>query len=118
MTSKKANKAESESLTFEDSLTELERIVGRLESGELGLADALEHYERGVKHLKACYGQLEKAERKIELLTGVDANGQPITEAFDDSEPASLESKAASRGKRRTTAILRDDPAGDGWTLF
>ena len=64
------------------------QIVGELESGKLGLSDALARYEQGVKHLKACQQLLERAERKIELLSGVDAeatrspsrstNGTPI----------------------------------------
>jgi len=66
--------------SFEDSLKELEKIVGELESGKLGLSDALARYEEGVKHLKGCQHLLAKAERKIELLSGVDADGNPITE--------------------------------------
>ena len=59
--------------SFEESLGELEKIVAELESGKLGLSDALARYEEGVKHLKGCQQLLEMAERKIELLSGVDA---------------------------------------------
>ena len=48
--------------------SELEKIVAELESGKLGLSDALARYEEGVKHLKGCQQLLEMAERKIELL--------------------------------------------------
>ena len=89
--------------SFEESLAELEKIVAELESGKLGLSDALARYEEGVKHLKGCQQLLERAERKIELLSGVDADGNPITESFEEAQIESLEEKAAARGQRRTT---------------
>ncbi len=91
-----------ESPTFERSLAELETIVRQLEDGEVGLAEALGRYEQGVKLLKQCYQWLERAERKIELLTGVDSQGNPITQPFDDTASADLEQKAQARSKRRT----------------
>jgi exodeoxyribonuclease VII small subunit len=103
---KKLARAES-SESFEVSLAELESIVAELESGSLPLADALARYEVGVKHLSMCQRLLERAERRIELLSGVDANGNPITRPFDDAETASLEEKAQSRGKRRTSDAKR-----------
>jgi exodeoxyribonuclease VII small subunit len=63
----------------------------------------LARYEQGVGHLKGCQQLLEHAERKIELLSGVDADGNPITQPFDEAEVESLEAKAASRSQRRTT---------------
>jgi exodeoxyribonuclease VII small subunit len=101
--SKKKPASESEVPSFEDSLQELEAIVGELESGKLGLSDALARYEDGVKHLKSCHQLLERVERKIELLSGMDAEGNPLTEPFDEQEHASLEDKAAARGRRRTS---------------
>jgi exodeoxyribonuclease VII small subunit len=112
--------------TFEVSLEELEKIVSELESGKLGLSDALERYEQGVKHLKSCQNLLEQAERKIELLSGVDADGNPITDSFEESDDESLESKAAARGARRTTVTkstavritMRDNDIDDPNRLF
>ncbi len=103
MAKKKSIEAEGDAPSFEDSLGELEAIVGELESGKLGLSDALARYEEGVKHLKSCHQLLERVERKIELLSGMDAEGNPITEPFDEREHASLEEKAAARGRRRTS---------------
>src|SRR5262249_23323587 len=89
--------------SFEESLEELEKIVAELESGKLGLSDALVRYEEGVKHLTGCQQLLEMAERKIELLSGVDADGNPITEPFVEGDVETLEGKSAARGQRRTT---------------
>jgi exodeoxyribonuclease VII small subunit len=103
MAKKKPTAQDECAASFEESLEELETIVAELESGKLGLSEALGRYEQGVGHLKACQQLLERAERKIELLSGVDADGNPITQPFDEGEADSLEAKAASRGQRRTT---------------
>jgi len=104
MAKKKPTAREECAGTFEESLAELEKIVAELESGKLGLSDALERYEAGVKHLRGCQQLLESAERKIELLSGVDAEGNPITQSFSSGDVESLEAKAAARGERRTSA--------------
>src|SRR5215470_14333334 len=105
MSKKKSSPREECASSFEDSLKELEKIVGELESGKLGLSEALARYEQGVKHLKGCQQLLEMAERKIELLSGVDADGNPITQSFDDEgDDDSLEAKSAARGQRRTSS--------------
>ena len=70
--------------SFEEALQRLEAIVGRLENGQLTLAEALADYEEGVRHLKTCYDLLQRAERRIELLQGVDADGRAIAEPFAD----------------------------------
>ena len=54
---------------FEDSLKELESIVTKLESGEIGLESSLEQFEVGTKLYKECKEQLSIAEKKIALLT-------------------------------------------------
>ena len=40
--------------TFEENLKELEAIVLKLESGETGLDEALELYEKGIKLSAIC----------------------------------------------------------------
>ena len=104
MAKKKPTQRDECASSFEESLVELEKIVAELEGGKLGLSDALARYEEGVKHLKGCQQLLESAERKIALLSGVDAEGNPITTPFADDEDDSLEGKAAARGVRRTSA--------------
>lgn len=95
-------KQESESkLSFEEALAELEVIVADLEGGELGLGDALQRYESGIAHLKQCHTQLDQAARKIELLSGVDAAGNPIVDPFEDESHESLDQKQQARTRRR-----------------
>jgi exodeoxyribonuclease VII small subunit len=50
------------------------------------------------------------AERKIEILSGVDAEGNPITQPFDERAAESLEAKAAARGQRRTSGAAPTPP--------
>ena len=102
---KSAASGDKAQLRFEEALGELEQIVRELEDGTTGLAESLQRYEDGVKLLKSCYQLLENAERRIELLSGVDADGNPVTEPFDDAAgEESLESKSRSRGRRRSTS--------------
>jgi exodeoxyribonuclease VII small subunit len=53
---------------FEQALSRLEAIVDRLEAGDLELETALEIFEQGVALTRRCAGQLEDAERRIEVL--------------------------------------------------
>lgn len=92
----------SNSPSFEEALQRLETIVHELEDGKVGLAEALERYEQGVKLLKQCYGLLERAERRIELLSGLDADGNPTTRPFDDEASLALDEKGESRRQRRS----------------
>lgn len=108
MAKKKAAKKNADPPSFETALAELEQIVADLEAGELGLEEALECYERGVQRLKQCQQQLTTAQRRIELLSGIDADGNPITQPFDDDAEDSLEAKAATRGRKRTGVDDRD----------
>lgn len=55
--------------TFEDSIEEVERIIDRIERGEVGLEDSLREYERGVEIIRRCRGVLKQAEVKVEELT-------------------------------------------------
>lgn len=54
--------------TFEENLKELELIVAKLESGEAGLDESLELYEKGIKLSALCKERLETAKQKIETL--------------------------------------------------
>lgn len=64
--------------------------------------------------LRQCHQLLEKAERRIEVLAGVDSAGRPVTEPFDDESTLSLEEKAQTRSKRRSTKKSAAEPATEG----
>jgi exodeoxyribonuclease VII small subunit len=97
-------------LTFEQALERLEAIIRELEEGQIGLAEGLSHYEQGVQLLRHCYQGLENAQRRIELLSRIDADGNPVTEPFDD-QAIPLDEKAQSRGRRRSRPPTTDAPS-------
>lgn len=68
--------------TFETSLSELEEIVAKLESGDLPLESSLELFESGIKLSRECRERLTAAERKIELLMK-NSNGELTTKEID-----------------------------------
>ena len=86
--------------SFEGCLEQLAGIVESLESGDLGLNDALGQYEQGVKLLKQCHSQLESAERRIELLSGFDAEGNPVTETIQDESSLQRSERQAPKSGR------------------
>jgi general secretion pathway protein D len=77
---KRPRKESPEKPGFEESLQRLEGIVHLLEEGDLGLTEALARYEEGVRLLRQAYDLLEHAERRIELLSGVDADGNHVVD--------------------------------------
>ncbi len=90
MAKKKTQPDPPEGPGFEDALKRLEEIVHLLEEGEIGLNEALARYEEGVRLLRRSYDLLEGAERRIELLSGVDAQGNAISRPFDEATSGDL----------------------------
>ncbi len=115
MAKPKPQPGDREQPSFEEALAQLEGIVRHLEEGELGLDEALARYEDGVKLLRRCQQLLEQAERRIELLSGVDAEGNPISTPFEDPS-LSLDEKAKQRSRRRSSPshLLSDDALESG----
>lgn len=68
---------------FESAIKRLEEIVAQLESGDLPLEKSLELFEEGIKLSRFCHDQLDKAERRVELLLK-DAEGEMKRTAFKD----------------------------------
>jgi exodeoxyribonuclease VII small subunit len=64
-----AKKNQTPPKSFEDALAELERILGDIEGGEVGLEESLQKYERGNFLISYCRGVLNSAERQIEQLS-------------------------------------------------
>ena len=61
-------KKDQEKKKFEEALEDLEKVVERLESGELSLEASLAAFEEGVKLVNLCNQKLTEVEKKIELL--------------------------------------------------
>jgi exodeoxyribonuclease VII small subunit len=64
-----------ESLSFEDALGELERIVRGLEGGQQNLEEAIAAYERGAKLRQHCEAKLTEAEARVQaIVAGADGS--------------------------------------------
>ncbi|HEY3304651.1 MAG TPA: exodeoxyribonuclease VII small subunit [Candidatus Binatia bacterium] len=77
-------KKEQEKKKFEEAIEELEKVVERLESGELSLEDSLAAFEEGVGLVKFCNQKLTEVEKKIELLVK-DKDGKLQLKALDEA---------------------------------
>jgi len=88
-------------------LADIETIVRGLEGGELSLDESLQQYESAVGKMRQCYRLLEVAERRVSVLAGFDAEGNPVTEPLEDAgdghgnDAETLLEKQKTRGQRR-----------------
>jgi len=58
----------SKEMNFEKALMELEQIVSKLEKGGLALNESLALFEKGIKLTRYLRNELDKAEKKVEIL--------------------------------------------------
>lgn len=56
-------------MKFEDAIALLEQIVARLESGTLGLDEAIAEYERAIGLIRICNERIDAATQRVRLLT-------------------------------------------------
>jgi exodeoxyribonuclease VII small subunit len=69
---------------FEDALNKLEKIVSKLEEGDIPLEESLKLFEEGIRLSRFCNQKLDEAEKKVEiLLKGKDGMLKP--QPFDPS---------------------------------
>ena len=99
---------------FEAAVDEIEQIVQRLESGQLDLAQSLEQYSHGIDTLKECHQLLADAERRVTMLSGFDADGNPVTTPIDQAQ-LGLDSAAghSARGRKFFGPAGASDPDRD-----
>ena len=54
--------------TYEEALAELERLVQRMEDGQLPLDQLLDNYRRGAELLELCRSRLAAVEEQVRVL--------------------------------------------------
>jgi len=64
-------------INFEKALEELEKIVEKLESGNLSLEESLKSFEKGISLTRKCRVHLSEAELKVKKL--IEENGDMKT---------------------------------------
>ncbi len=55
-------------MKFEELIKNIEEITKKIESGNIGLDESIELYEKAMKDCKECYNMLNNAKGKIEIL--------------------------------------------------
>jgi len=70
---------------FESSLDELEKLVARMEHGDLSLDDSLKSFERGISLYRNCQSALEQAQLRVKLL--YDPASSDDGQEFDPQTP-------------------------------
>ena len=75
----------AEKKTFEQSISELEEIVAKLEGGNVTLDESLELFEKGIKLSKSCQQMLDAAEKKVSILM-TNSDGEIVKEDFIGEE--------------------------------
>lgn len=76
-------------MTFEKALADLEQIVAKLEKEGISLNESLALFEKGVKLARFLRGELDKAERKVEILLKDEKGGLKA----EDFEPDRAENE-------------------------
>lgn len=71
----------TKTLDFEQSLQELERLVEKMERGDLTLEESLKHFERAISLTRACQKALSQAEQKVKIL--LEKDGEHKLERYD-----------------------------------
>lgn len=70
---------EKRKYTFEEAMGELEKIVNRLEEGEVPLEEAISIYKQGMELSKFCHDQLKEAEDQMVSIMTEDGDLKPFT---------------------------------------
>lgn len=63
-------------MSFEQAMSELEQVLGKLERGDVALDESITLYERGAALKKRCETKLKEAEEKVAAIT-LDGDGNP-----------------------------------------
>ena len=63
-----SSKTDTTTLSFEESLEQMTKLVEKLESGELPLEESVAAFEQGVKLSRRCESLLDKAEQRLQVL--------------------------------------------------
>lgn len=71
-------------MTFEQAMEELEKIVTRLETGEVELEESVDLYDRGARLRAHCQEKLDSARERIEKISG--GRLEAVRSSEDDDE--------------------------------
>ncbi|MEW9674575.1 exodeoxyribonuclease VII small subunit [Lentibacillus sp. L22] len=69
----------SEEISFEEAMLELEKIVERLEEGDVPLEKAISYYQDGMKLSKLCNDKLKQVQDQMTKIMNEQGETEPFT---------------------------------------
>lgn len=63
------NKPTEKTPNFEETLADLEKLVTKLEDGDLSLDESLAEFKRGIDLTRQCQSALDQAQQTVDELT-------------------------------------------------
>ena len=110
MTEKKS-KTTKKKASFEESLDELDMIIHKMESRDLGLSESLTAYEQGVTLLRHLHEELSDIEQRVVTLVRIDEDGNPVFEnATGSAENETVANRTRTKGTARKATRKRQRP--------
>ena len=83
---------------FEDALQKLEKVVSKLEEGDIPLEESLKLFEEGIRLSRFCSQKLEEAEKRVEILMR-DKDGILKPRPFESPESSGESNSAGAISK-------------------
>ncbi|MRX73163.1 exodeoxyribonuclease VII small subunit [Bacillus lacus] len=71
-------KDKQEELSFEEAMSQLDVIVGKLEEGDVPLEKAIDYFQKGMALSKLCHDKLRKVEHRMESILKEDGETEPF----------------------------------------
>ncbi|HEX6922646.1 MAG TPA: exodeoxyribonuclease VII small subunit [Bacillales bacterium] len=73
-----------EEKSFEEAMEQMEKIVGRLEEGDVPLEEAIKLFQEGMTLSKTCHRKLHKVEEKMDQIMQEDGEMKTFFIQEDD----------------------------------
>ena len=108
-----ARKEGSAEEPFELGMSELEKIVARLEQGNLPLEEALNDFEKGVGLLRRLHAKLGDVEKRVEVLVR-DAEGVLRARETERGPVAATERPGRAQAAGQSARAPEEDEDGPG----
>lgn len=103
-------------IKFEAALSELEKQVELLESGDLPLDESLEAFQYGTELSRICLSKLSTAKAAVEKLVVPEGNEEAYrTEPFATTEDETADAGAADEDNEETTLVEAEAEDEDGF---
>ena len=110
----KSSKTNKKQPSFEESLDELDVIIHKMESRDLGLTESLAAYEKGVSLLRHLHEELSDIEQRVVTLVRIDEDGTPVFEnATSSAESEAVSTRTTTKGKTRKATRKRQKTSTD-----